>query len=230
MKHPVVIFEFNQLADQNIAWLVRNESTHSCFEKSLEHHSALKKMDKDNDPKQFLFHYISEFYSSHDSEIKQLSKETVANFQQVQKEFFLCVDKIFKGYHWPKEKINCYFSIFEFCPQFFDLNGFQVGLYSKTEHQLYVIFSRLIEEIFVDYIIRNFISTPGRVNASREWFLELVEVFNAALQSSDDFIKLRGKNDSRSYLEEFPNSKEVLLKAKKMLAKNQGVYQWVLDM
>ncbi|MDP3997790.1 MAG: hypothetical protein U1C49_01590 [Candidatus Andersenbacteria bacterium] len=230
MKYPIINFKFDQSLDQDVAWMFYNNQefggTHFWSERALVYHPVLQNMDRVKGPKKFLNQYIADFYSSHANELKLLGDDIVEGFQQVQDSYFSLVDKIFKGYPWPRKEFTGCFSIFDFCPRFLDWGGFQVSLFDKKEHQLYVIFHEMVHFIFYDYAQINFPDTLGQMDTDEGKFWDLAEVFNVVVQSLDDFKRLQGKVDSMGY----PDHKSLILKGKNLWAKNPDVRQWILDM
>lgn len=200
--------------------------THFWKERALAHHTTLKKMDKAVNPKQFLDRYIVDFCKSHATELKHLGAKTVTSCQQVENDYFSLVDQIFKGYPWPREEFTGCFSIFDFCPRFLDWGGFQVNVYDKQEHQLYVIFHEMLHFIFYDYAQKNFPNTLGKMDTEEGAFWDIAEVFNVVIQSLDDFTLLQGRIDSMGY----PNHKDLIIKGKNLWAKNNDVRQWISGM
>ncbi|MFH1049231.1 MAG: hypothetical protein V1732_06245, partial [Patescibacteria group bacterium] len=163
MKQPIIKLKFDQKLDQIKAWdFYSSPNFGGCNfwkERALEHHPKLIKIKSVKNQKKFLNDYISDFYKSNDREIKALSKNTIKYLNQEQDNFFLIVDKLFKGHSWPRKKFIGDFSIFDFCPRFLESGKFQVFIYDSRSLQLFTIFHELLHFIFYDFAQKNFPET-----------------------------------------------------------------------
>lgn len=107
MNYPIIKFIFDQPLDQEIAWMFyKNQKfggSHFWKDRALTLHPSLKKIDQVTKKQQFLNQYIADFYTSHTDECEQLSKGIVNNFKCVENDYFSLVDRVFKGYPWPRK-------------------------------------------------------------------------------------------------------------------------------
>jgi hypothetical protein len=230
MRQPKIILEFDQRLDQEIAW---NFYNHPKFggcnfweEKALKHHPMLSDIKSADSPKEFLDKYILNYYSSHQEEIRNLSKQTEIFLRQKENNFFLTVNRIFQGHKWPKEEFTGDFSIFDFCPRFLEDGEFQVFIYDTESLQLFTIFHEMLHFIFYDFAQKKFPETLGKMDTEEGQLWDLAEVFNAVIQDTDDFIRLYGKIDNIGY----PDHKELIIKGKAIWKSNPSIYQWISEM
>lgn len=229
MKQPIIKLKFDQKLDQKLAWsFYSHPEFGGCNfwkERALKHHLELVDIKSAKNQKKFLYDYIKNFYKFNDREIKILSENTIEYLSQKQDKFFLIVDKLFKGYPWPKKKFTGVFSIFDFCPRFLDSGEFQVFIYDTRSLQLFTIFHEMLHFIFYDFVRKNFPETK-KMNTEQGKLWDIAEVFNAVIQNSDGFIKLHGKIKNIGY----PNHKELILQGRRLWKKDQNVYNWVNEM
>ncbi len=230
MKYPVIKFIFDQKLDQDLAWEFYSRPKFGgrdfWKERALVHHPNLARMDSAKNPKEFLNRYISEFYSSRSDEIKKLSKKTTQHFNKKQVDFFLAATHIFKNHPWPKKEFAGCFSIFDFCPRFLDWGGFQVFIYDKPNLQLFTIFHEMLHFIFYDFAQQKLPKIFKKMETEKGKFWDLAEVFNAVIQSSNDFIKLHGQIKNIGY----PDHESLILQGKGLWEKNPDLNRWIIEM
>jgi len=216
--------------DQDLAWeFYHNPEISGCNfwkERALSYHPNLLKIDLAENPKDFLFEYISEYYKSNSEEIRKLSKKTKTYLDQSQESFFEIVDRIFRKYPWPKNAFTGYLSIFDFCPRFLDSGEFQVFMYDNKNLQLFTIFHEMLHFIFYDFIQREFPKNFKGINTEKGKLWDLAEVFNAVIQDTADFIKLHGKIENIGY----PDHKNLILEGKDLWKNNPDLNNWVVEM
>lgn len=221
MSNPTIQLKFDQKLDQDLAWdFYSDPEFGGCNfweERALSHHPKLLEIKSAKNPKNFLDKYISEFYSSHFNEMKKHSQRTSMYLNQSQNNFFKIVNKIFN---------HGFFSIFDFCPRFLDSGGFQIFLYDNRGMQLFTIFHEMLHFIFYDFAQKTFPEKFKNLNTDKGKFWDLAEIFNAAVQDTDDFIRLHGKIKSSGY----PNHKNLIIKSKNLWKKNQNLSQWIIEM
>jgi len=229
MKQPIIKLKFDQKLDQELAWsFYSDQEFGGCNfwkERALKHHLKLIEVKSAKNPKKFLNEYISDFYKSNDKEIRTLSKNAIKYLGQEQDKFFLKVDKLFKGYPWPRKVFIGYFSIFDFCPRFLDSGEFQIFIYDSRNIQLFTIFSEMLHFIFYDFVQKNFPETK-KMNTEQGKLWDIAEVFNAVIQDTGDFIELHGKVKNIEY----SNHKDLILQGRHLWKKDQDVYNWVNEM
>ncbi len=220
MKQPIIKLKFNQKLDRELAWeFYSNPEFGGCNfwkERALKYHPKLIKIKSTKNPKEFLNKYIIDFYKSNDEEIKTLSKNTIKYLCQEQDNFFLIVNKLFKGHPWSKKEFVGYFSTFAFCPRFLDSGEFQVFIYDNRNLQLFTIFHEMLHFMFYDFARKNFPETT-KMNTEQGKFWDIAEVFNAVIQNTDDFISLHGKIRDIGY----PEHKELILQGSRLWKKIQ---------
>lgn len=226
MKRPIIKLKFDRKLDQVKAWdFYLSPNFGGCDfwkERALKHHPKLIEIKSAENPKKFLNKYIINFYKSNNDEIKSLSENTVKYVNQEQDKFFLLVDKLFKGYPWPRKKFIVDFSIFDFCPRFLDSGELQVFIYDNRSLQLFTIFHEMLHFIFYDFVQKNFPKTR-KMNTEQGKLWDIAEVFNAVIQNTDDFIGLHGKIRNIGY----PDHKELILQGSYLWKKDSSVYSWV---
>ena len=230
MKQPIIELKFDQKLDQDKAWyFYSNPECGGCDfwkERALKHHPKLIKIKSAEDSKKFLYEYISDFYSSNNEEIQIFRKNTIKYLRQEQDKFFLKVDKIFKGHHWPKRKFIGYFSVFDFCPRFLDSGEFQIFIYDKRNLQLFTIFHEMLHFIFYDFGQKRFPETLGKMDTEEGKFWVLAEVFNSVVQDTNDFIDLHGKIKNIGY----PDHKKLISLGRSLWKKNPDINNWISEM
>ncbi|MDD4439712.1 MAG: hypothetical protein PHS04_17020 [Tissierellia bacterium] len=230
MKQPKILLKFDQRLEQEIAW---NFYSHPEFggcdfwtERALKHHPELSEIKSADNPQEFLNEYISKYYSSHQEEIKNLSKKTEGFLRQEEDNFFSTVNRIFQEHPWPKEEFIGDFSIFDFCPRFLEDGEFQVFIYDTKNLQLFTVFHEMLHFIFYDFVQKKFPENLGRMNTEEGQLWDLAEVFNAVVQNTDSFITLHGKIDNIGY----PDHKELISKGSSLWKNKPDVYQWIVEM
>lgn len=230
MLNPIIKFKFDKKLDQDLAWdFYSNPEFGGCDfwqRGALSHHPKLKGIERAKNPRKFLNKYISEYYNLHLGKIEKNSKKTVKYFNQSQNDFFNITSRIFNHYPWPRKKFTGVFSIFDFCPRFLDWGGFQVFLYDNRDIQLFTIFHEMLHFIFYDFALKTFPREFGKLNTEEGKFWELAEVFNAVIQSTNDFSKLHGKIKNIGY----PNHKKLIISGKRLWKKNPDVGWWIAEM
>ncbi|MDD3006925.1 MAG: hypothetical protein PHX30_05110 [Candidatus Pacebacteria bacterium] len=230
MKQPKIILKFDQKLEQELAWNFYNYpefgGCNFWEERALKHHPELLEIKSVNDPKEFLDKYISKYYSVHSDEIHDLGKKTEEYLWQEENNFFLTVNKIFKGHPWTREEFTGDFSIFDFCPRFLEDGEFQVFIYDTRNLQLFTIFHEMLHFIFYDFMRKKFPENLGKMNTEEGKLWDLAEVFNAVIQDTDDFIKLHGKIENIGY----PDHRELISKGDLLWKNNPDLYQWISKM
>jgi hypothetical protein len=87
-----------------MAWMFYNNKefggTHFWQGGALLNHPALQEMDEVDDQKCFLNLYISDYYGTHADEMKSLSEKIVNDFKKAKSDYFVLVEKVFKGHPW----------------------------------------------------------------------------------------------------------------------------------
>jgi hypothetical protein len=230
MIYPTIELQFDEKLDQDLAWEFYTHQEHGgCnfwLGRAIKYHPSLLNIDSIKDKKKYLDDYISEYYISHEVEIKSLSEKTAEYLKEKQEEYFLLVDKIFKGYPWPKKELTGCLSIFDFCPRFLKEGAFQVCIYDDHNEQLYTIFHECLHFIFYDFAQKKFPEILGRMDTERGKFWDMAEVFNVVIQSTADFTNLHGKRESIGY----PDHKELIAKGTLLWEKDPDVYNWINEM
>lgn len=230
MKQPIIKLKFDQKLDKDKAWdFYSNQEFGGCDfwkERALKYHPKLIEIELHKNPKKFLREYITNFYNTHNDEIQTLSSDTIKYLCQEQDNFFSKVDKIFKGYPWPRKKFIGDFSIFDFGPRFLDDGEFQVFIYDKRNLQLFTIFHEMLHFIFYDFAQKKFPKTLGKMDTEQGKFWDIAEVFNIVIQKTDDFIDLHGKIKNIGY----PDHKKLLLQGSHLWKKNPDIYNWTSKM
>jgi len=230
MEHPIIKLQFDQKLDQDLAWdFYNSQKFGGCNfwkERALKHHPTLINIELSKDKRKYLNNYISEYYLSNKDEIESLSNKTTEYLKEDQEKYFLLVNKIFKNYPWPKKELVGDFSIFDFCPRFLEDNEFQVFIYDNRNIQLFTIFHECLHFIFYDFAQKKFPEIIGKMNTEEGKFWDIAEVFNAVIQSTDDFIDLHGKIENIGY----PDHKDLIAKGALLWEKEHDVYAWINEM
>lgn len=230
MDYPKIIIRIDQKMDQNLAWkFYCNHEIGGCNfwkERGLFHHPDLFKINSSENPKDFLFQYISDYYKFHLEEVEKLSKKTKIYLNQSQEYFFKIVDKVFKKHPWPKKNFRGYLSIFDFCPRFLDSGEFQFFIYDNKNLQLFTIFHEMLHFIFYDFVQNKFPKDIKGMDTEEGKLWDLAEVFNAVIQETNDFIKLYGKIKNIGY----PDHKNLILKGKNLWENNPDLNTWIIEM
>jgi len=230
MLYPKIQLKFNIDLDKQMAFeFYNNPRVGGCNfwkERVLKYHPKLSKTNSFKNSKIFLNNYIDDFYHSHSSEIKKLSKKTSIYINKSQKKFFRVVDKVFNDYKWPENKFVGYFSIFNFCPRFLDSNSFQIFIYDKRNIQLFTIFHEMLHFIFYDFAKNNFPKKFKNLNTDKGKFWDLAETFNVVIQNTDNFIKLHGKINNLGY----PSHKNLIKRGTILWKKTPDIKKWITEM
>ena len=229
MNYPTIKLQFDQKLDQDMAWFFYNNQKFGGCDfwkgRALKHHPLLDNIESSGNKKKYLNNYIDEYYLTHAKEIKLLSNK-IKEYLEEQEKYFIAVDKIFKGYPWPKNKIIGYFSIFDFCPRFLKDAKFQTFIYDNRNVQLFVTYHECLHFIFYDFAQKKFPETLGKMNTEEGKFWALAEVFNIVIQTTDDFINLHGKIENIGY----PDHKELIKQGSLLWNKNPNVSDWIVEM
>lgn len=230
MNKPIIRLHFDQKLDQDLAWeFYNNQVIGGCNfwkERAIKYHPSLINIESVKNKREHLDKYISEYYLSHKNEVQLLSNKTIKYLKEKQEKYFLLIDKIFKGYPWPKEELIGNFSIFDFCPRFLEDGEFQVCVYDSRNIQLFAIFHECLHFIFYDFAQKRFPETLGKMNTEEGKFWDIAEVFNTVIQNTDDFIDLHGKIDNIGY----PDHKKLIVKGTLLWENNPNVYNWINEM
>jgi hypothetical protein len=229
MNHPIIKLQFDQKLDQDMAWIFYGHKRGGCDfwkERALRYHPKLINIEESSDKKAFLNDYVSDYYTSHNNEIISLSNKTIEYLNQTQEKYFLLIDKIFNNYPWPKKEIIGNFSIFDFCPRFLEDGEFQVCIYDNRSLQLFTIFHECLHFIFYDFALNKFPEVFTGIDTGDGKFWILAEVFNAVVQSTDDFTILYGKIDNIGY----PDHQELIKQGSMIWKDNPDVYNWIKKM
>jgi hypothetical protein len=229
MEHPVIKLQFDQRLDRDMAWSFYGHKKGGCDfweERALRYHPVLIDIEKSSDKKAFLDNYVSSYYISHNDEIISFSNKTIEYLNQTQEKYFPLVDKIFNNHPWPQKEMIGDFSIFDFCPRFLEDGEFQVCIYDERNVQLFVIFHECLHFMFYDFALNKFPEIFAGIDTGSGKFWVLAEVFNAVIQSTDDFVGLHGKIDNIGY----PDHQELIRKGSLMWKEDASVPNWISKM
>lgn len=193
-NHPKLQFKLNKTLDKKMCLaFFKIKAGGVDFGRSIiTLHPTLKKASRLNieEKRSFISEYVDSFYLKYGSVLNTCLRKFSAEWQGVEEQFYFEVNKIFKGYLWPKGLYICYLSIFSSGPRFLENKTFQV-YYRHSYGVKYFAFHEMLHFIFYDYIERKFAKKIKNLNSQNIWVLS--EVFNNIILSGPEFIKLTGK-------------------------------------
>jgi hypothetical protein len=140
--------------------------------------------------------YTKHIYKIRKDEIEKSLKNTIKDWQKVEKRYFQLVDKIFKGHPWPKGNYRGIISIYEMYPRYIQHKIF----FFPYKHNIpkfanKVIAHEMLHFIFFDYLEQKYklkekSKIPGK---SDEYIWQVSEVFNNVIEVWEPYNKIIGE-------------------------------------
>lgn len=192
-NYPKLTFKLNKSLDKEmcLAFLGVKAGGIDFGRSIIKLHPKLKKLNTLNiEKREVISDYVDKYYKQYGNILTKFAKTFRTEWRGVEAQFYLEVNKIFKGHSWPKGLYICYLSIFSSGPRFLENKTFQV-YYRHLYGVKYLVFHEMLHFIFYDYIEKKFLKKIKNVNPQKIWVLS--EVFNNIILSSSEFIKLTGK-------------------------------------
>lgn len=152
-------------------------------------HSALKKTGELNieEKESFISTYIDLFYQKSGKKLTKTLKEYKTEWSSIEDNFYINIDKIFKGYPWPKGLYVCYLSILNCNPRFLENKTFQ-AFYRYPSGIKHLACHEMLHFMLYDYLEKKFAQEMKNIPDDTIWTLS--EAFNTIILATPDFIKL----------------------------------------
>ncbi|MCX6783467.1 MAG: hypothetical protein NT141_00080 [candidate division WWE3 bacterium] len=184
--HPSLKFELNKEMDY---WTAKE-----FVEPIIKRHpdlASLKQTQKELWPEK-IKEYVDSYYTDHDQEIKAVLEKTQTKWDEIYKEFYQAVDRLFDRHPWPKGEYLGFASIFDCNPRFLGNKTFQF-FYNHQEGTIYVAAHEMLHFMFFDYAFKHF----PKLTEDDLW--DLSEIFNVIILSRPEFVAITGNSSPRAY-------------------------------
>jgi len=193
MMHPKVTFKLNKLLDKRMAYAFSNTSKAGVdFSKGvISKHPRLKKVFEMHSDAQKIIaigRYFDLYYKHNGATLKRLADEFTQDWKKVEARFFGDVEKLFKGYQFPRGKYIGYVSAINCNPRFLHDKTFQV-FYKHTLGVKFITSHELMHFIFYDYAIKRHYLLFAKKNPDDGIFWDTAEIFNSVVLSDAVFVR-----------------------------------------
>lgn len=170
--------------------------------------------------------YTKKTYKDEKEEIAVGAKKVEDDWLRIEEKYFGLVDKIFKGYSWPRGNYRGYISIFKMYPRYVDSKIFffpykhRIPKYSNK-----VIAHEMLHFIFFDYINKRYsLREKSKIKNRPDNFVwQVSEVFNNVMENWEPYNKVI-KDKGQPY----PGTEEIYELMSKQWLERQDV-DWLLD-
>lgn len=181
----------------------------------VELHSVLDKDVSERDAKRVIEAYVAERFKKNEKEMAKRVVICEKRWRKIEGDYFALIDRIFKGYAWPKGKYIGYASVFNMYPRDIQNKTFYFsGLRSDVRFMLATTAHELIHFIFYAYILKKYgISEDDEFEGKKaEYIWNISETFNLVIETWEPYQKIfktAGNPYDPAHAKMFPKMKKL---------------------
>lgn len=189
-------FQLNKDLDEEMAFVFTEETDRIGgvdFSKGVTSiHPELEIVKKMNevDKGKFIVEYFDKYYENNKEELEKDLLNFKNNWEKIENDFTIQLNKIFKNPIKPEGKWIGYLSIINCNPRFLDSKTFQI-FYKHSSGSNGVVVHEILHFFFYDYAIKKFNNIFGSLDTDNGIFWMLAELFNDVIQAVPSFTELQ---------------------------------------
>jgi len=197
-KFPKIVFKIDCNLDIKVLDALFKKRNSKLGKQSLkwaiEPHPPLKKVLEDKHipipyQQKLITFYVLGFYQKNLRKINSQTIEVKRTWENVKIKYFEFLDRIFKGYPWPKGKYVAFPTILGIYSRNIEDKTFQFPYeHSIAGYPLAVIAHEMLHFIFYDYLFKNYPQYRKAKNSLVVWHIS--EIFNSVIQKTEEWRKI----------------------------------------
>jgi hypothetical protein len=182
-----------------LRWHAKDQPHYRRYFLPYKLHYILNKKVSSKERNKIIREYTGNYFSVHQQDIKRNVSQIEKGWSKVARRYYLLMDKVFKGYPWPKGNYRAIASIYNMFPRYINYKIFFFPPDSRMPNRANkIIAHEMTHFIFFDYLHKKYKMTEDfKIKGKPDNYVWLVsEIFNFTLESWAPYKKIL-KNEPR---------------------------------